>query len=85
MRAVRSNARCAAWHGHDHVKFVASLLNVGSGAGLQAERKNRAVASALRFYVGESPAAQRLSTWHIGGGNFYVEAIATPVSFIVVQ
>ncbi len=70
---------------HDHVQFVAPLLDVGCRSRLQPERKYRAVASALRLDVGESPAPQRLSPWHIGGGNFYIETIATPVSLIVVQ
>jgi len=54
-------------------------------AGLQPERKDRAIASSLRFDIGKTAAAHSLSARNIGRGNLHVEAIAAPISFVVVE
>ena len=61
------------------------LFYVRRGAWLKSERNHGAIAAALHFYVGKSSAAHRLCARHISGGNFHIEAIATPVSFIIIQ
>src|SRR5207302_1852154 len=83
---IRGNCGSAAsGNAHHHVKFVRTLLNVSGCAGLQPERKNRAVARSLCFDIGKTTAADGFSAWHVSRGNLYVETIAAPISFIVVE
>jgi hypothetical protein len=52
---------------------------------LQSKRKDRAVATALRLYVGKTTTADCFGAGHVGGWNLDIESIATTISLIIVQ
>ena len=61
------------------------LLDSRGRPGLEAKRHNRAVTVALCLYVGETPAANGVGAWYVGGRNLDVETIAAPIGLIVIQ
>src|SRR5581483_5408078 len=84
-RAVRGNGWSAAGNAYDYIEFVTALLDMSSRARLKSERKNGAVAGALGFHVGEASATDGFGARNISGRNLYIESIAAPIRFIVVE
>jgi len=61
------------------------LLDSRRRTGLEMKRHHCAVTVALCLYVAETPAANGVGAWYVGGRNLDIETIAAPVGLIVIQ